>query len=199
MNGEILKPKHGFPVRVVVPGILGARSVKWLDRITVSQKESPNFYQQHDYKILPPDATDSESAAKYWDKVPPMMDNCINCVVLAPEDDETVKLGAAGTINVKGYALPQGSDGPVTKVDVSADGGKNWKRARIVDDGGDKASKWSWVLWEADVEVEKGENRSIFSKATDKGGNTQTAEQSQWNLRGVGYNGYESTTGITVI
>ena len=193
MNREILTPKHGFPVRAVVPGVIGARSVKWLDRITVSHKESSNFYQRHDYKILPPEAKDAESAKQFWDKVPPMMDNCINSVVADPEDNETVKRKADGTIRIRGYAIPQANQGPVVKVEVSTDAGRTWQQAKL-----GPATRYSWVLWEAVVPIATGKGIRIFSRATDKGGNTQREERSQWNLRGVGYNGYESTIGLTV-
>ena len=55
-----------------ITGVAGARSVKWLNKITVQEKDSQNFYQQHDYKILPPEATDKQQAEKFWDKIDPL-------------------------------------------------------------------------------------------------------------------------------
>lgn len=200
MNGNTLPVNHGYPVRVIVPGIAGARSVKWLDRITVQSEESRNFYQQRDYKILPPEATDKEAAMKYWDITPAIQDMPINSVIASPQTGELVPLpvlSVAGTIEVRGYALPQGDRGPVVKVEVSVDDGKTWMEADLLD-GADGKGKWCWVRWKASVKVERGPNRMIQSRATDKGGNVQESCP-QWNLRGVGYNGYGQSKDVVVI
>ncbi|KAJ1257093.1 hypothetical protein BS78_K223100 [Paspalum vaginatum] len=52
-NGEPLTPDHGFPVRVIVPGFIGGRMVKWLKRIVVASKESDNYYHYRDNRVLP--------------------------------------------------------------------------------------------------------------------------------------------------
>lgn len=53
MNEETLPKYHGYPARVIVPGICGARSVKWLHSLTISKEESNSRWQKHDYKVLP--------------------------------------------------------------------------------------------------------------------------------------------------
>lgn len=196
MNGEPLPVNNGFPVRVIVPGIAGARSVKWLDRITVQSEESKNFYQTHDYKVLPPDAVDKESASKYWGVTPAIQEMPVNSVIAVPQSGETTKLSPQGTTEIRGYALPSGDGGPVAKVEVSVDDGKTWADAEIVD-GLEGRSRWAWVLWKATVKLEKGGGIRIFSRATDVAGQTQCA-QPQWNLRGVCYNGYGESRDISV-
>ena len=57
MNGEPLAPVHGAPLRVVVPGYIGARSVKWLDRIEVRSMPWQGYYQHVVYRLLPEDGT----------------------------------------------------------------------------------------------------------------------------------------------
>lgn len=196
MNDRPLPINKGFPVRVVVPGVIGARSVKWLDNITVSDFESPNFYQHRDYKVLPPEAIDAESAKKFWAVTPPMMDLPVNSVIGEPADGSTVQRNARGKVEVRGYAVPGGSRGPVVKVEVSADEGSSWTQAEIEEgrDGG----KWSWVLWKVEIDVSAGTGRRLVCRARDRGGNEQP-RRSQWNLRGVGYNGWGEVGGLEVV
>ena len=195
MNDQPLTRKHGYPVRVVTPGIAGARAVKWLDKITVQTRESDNFYMQHDYKVLPPDATDSETADKYWHTTPPVQEMPVNSTIAIPAEGSTVERDADGLVTVAGYALPSGDNGPVTKVEVSGDGGESWTDAELIHHDGE--GKWSWKLWRCKVKVAPGSPRTIYSKATDAAGNTQP-QRSQWNLRGVCYNGYGEAADLTV-
>ncbi|MCJ1382051.1 hypothetical protein MMC17_005163 [Xylographa soralifera] len=194
MNGQTLSDTHGYPVRIIVPGIAGARSVKWVDGITVQQEESQNHYQQRDYKILPPEAVDMKTAEKFWDSSPPIQDMPVNSVIARPLSGEKVERSPQGTVTVEGYALPQGAQGPVMRVEVSGNEGISWLDAEIVEG---KGEKWCWVLWRAHVKVEKGQRR-LLSRATDQGGNAQK-EHSQWNLRGVGYNGYGESRDVDVV
>lgn len=203
MNDKPLTPNHGAPVRVVTPGIAGARSVKWLDEITVQLTESKSHYQQHDYKILPPEADTKEKAEEWWDRVDSLQDMPINSVIGVPKSESKVQRDADGTIEVKGYALPSGADGPIVKVEVSVDNGETWSDAEIMkayegDEANDVELKWAWALWKVKVKIEKGKDIKIFSRATDKSGSTQV-QVSEWNLRGVAYNGYGEATGLEVM
>ena len=53
MNGELLRPDHGRPIRVVIPGVIGGRSVKWLTKLIISDKPSDNYYHIYDNRVLP--------------------------------------------------------------------------------------------------------------------------------------------------
>lgn len=173
MNGKPLPVKHGYPVRIVVPGVSGCRSVKWLDRITVQSEESKNLYHRFDYKILPPQATDKEAAKQFWHLTPALQDMPVNSVVAIPPTGDEIKLSAAGTIEVKGYALPKGDQGPGVKVEVSTNDGRTWERADILTPK-EERSKWAWTLWKATIRIDKGSKKRVISRATDKGGNVQT-------------------------
>ncbi|GAA5896663.1 uncharacterized protein JCM6883_006973 [Sporobolomyces salmoneus] len=119
MNDEPLDEKHGKPCRLVVPGIIGARSVKWLERIIIRDKPSDNFYMTRDYKVLPPEAT-SETKEEYLKQVEPLMELPLNSEICEPADGNSIKLsGGERTVDVRGYAL--GTKGtPIESVKVCA-------------------------------------------------------------------------------
>jgi len=58
-------------LRVVVPGFVGTRSVKWLRRVTLSESESQSAWQQKDYKLMPHSITTLSAAD--WQSMPPIM------------------------------------------------------------------------------------------------------------------------------
>lgn len=202
MNGRPLTAAHGAPVRVIVPGCAGARSVKWLDTITIQPHESPNHYQKRDYKILPPMALDGPAAEKWWDRLPPLMDMPVNSVIGVPASGARVAASSAdGTVEVIGYALPGGGNGPVRRVEVSGDGGRTWSDAEILEPPNEikemgLSLKWAWSLWRARVRVEKGSGKKIWSRATD-GRDTQP-RYPEWNWRGLAYNGYGEAADLIV-
>ncbi|KAI0425557.1 molybdopterin binding oxidoreductase [Xylaria sp. FL1042] len=182
-NSVLLSAEHGAPVRIIVPGVAGARSVKWVDHITVQQKESSNYYQNRDYKVLPEHVSNAQEAEGYWDTTPALQDMPVNSVVALPRCGETISAEQDGCIVVRGYAVPGGRDGPVTKVEISVDGQKTWTEATIRGSPSKCPSK--------------GSNPTIFCRTFDKGGNEQAAKPS-WNLRGVVYNGYGESRDVTV-
>jgi sulfite oxidase len=200
MNDKLLPANHGAPVRVVTPGIAGARSVKWLDKITVQMTESDSYYQQHDYKILPPEADCKEKAEEWWGKIGALHDMPVNSVIGVPSSDSKVERSADGTVEVKGYALPSGADGPIVKIEVSVDDGETWEEADIIRDypGDDAELKWAWCLWRANIKVAKRKDVKICSRATDRSGNTQE-KSAVWNFRGVAYNGYGEVSGLEIV
>ncbi|KAI5892268.1 molybdopterin binding oxidoreductase [Schizophyllum commune H4-8] len=121
MNDDDIPPVHGGPLRLVVPGYLGARWVKWLDGIYLSNRESPNYYQARDYKVLPEEVEDKKQAAPWWDKVPSMTSMPLNSVIasVTKVEDDGIPAGHL-RLRVKGYALPA-LGVPVDEVQISVD------------------------------------------------------------------------------
>ena len=88
MNGEPLTPVHGAPLRSVVPGYIGARSVKWLDRIELRADPWDGYFQDVVYRMLPPDAEPAPGNGF------PLGIVALNSDVLAPADGARVPAGA---------------------------------------------------------------------------------------------------------
>jgi len=198
MNGKPLSFEHGYPERVIVPIVSGCRSVKWLDRITVQSEESMNWYQRYDYKILPPEGTNNGNAKKHRDVTLALPDMPINSAIAVLQTGNTIRMFSRGTIEVKGYALPRGAQGPVVRVEVSTDDGETWSEAEI-SYANNWQSKWAWALWKATVKIEHRRKKRILLRATDAGGNIQNDNGGKWNLRDVAYDGYGETRDLTVL
>lgn len=132
MNDETLSSDHGFPLRILVPGTVGARSVKWVNRIVVSQEESESHWQRADYKILPSSIKQPQQID--YDQLPALQDgnvqsaicspssetdgNKVQILSVRPTDDELKK----GALTVKGYAF-SGGGRRIQNVQLSIDQG----------------------------------------------------------------------------
>lgn len=184
MNGEPLAPEHGFPLRVVVGGYIGARSVKWLSSITLQKDPSTNYYQAREYKLFPLHVraeTADFSKGQMLGEIP------LNAVICSPAEGETL---TAGSVLVQGYAIA-GGERRVDRVEVSADGGLTWADASLTEDGGRPAS---WHFWEANLEFAPG-RRQIVVRATDSAGGTQPEHVGEvWNFQGYANNAWHRST-----
>jgi sulfite oxidase len=170
MNGKPLSPVHGAPVRVVVPGYIGARSIKWLERIEVRSTPWPGYFQHVAYRLLPEDGTPGPGAGM------PLGLVALNADVLSPADGDTV---AAGPVEVRGYAFA-GGERHVARVDVSLDGGARWAQAELLEDLG----RWAWRHWRITVDLPPGEHE-VLVRAWDSSAATQPEDEAAlWNPKG---------------
>ena len=173
MNGEPLAPEHGAPLRMVVPGYAGVRSAKWLATITVQDRPSENHMQQRDYKLLPPDMT---AETVDWTQGITINDMPLNAAICEPAAFARLPVGPVG---VRGYAIATSRD--VTRVDVSADGGRSWTQANLERRAD---APWSWTFWETMLDLSRGEHELVV-RAWDSAGQTQpAAPDDTWNFKG---------------
>lgn len=189
MNGVDIPRDHGYPIRIIVPGTVGARNVKWLSRIVFSKHESDSHWQQNDYKGFSP-STDWNTVD--FSKSYAIQELPVISAICRPSDGEllTVK---DGFVTVKGYAWSGGGK-KIIRVDVTVDQGKTWHVANLdfQDEKAEPPQHWAWTLWSIKVPVDKKtEHIEIWVKAVDNCYNTQPESfENIWNLRGVLSNAY---------
>jgi len=116
-NGEALRPEQGYPLRLLLPGYEGNMSVKWLRRIEVGDKP----FMTH------------EETAKYTDLMP---DGKARQFTFVMEAKSVITSPSGGQIlNGKGFheirGLAWSGHGRIRRVDVSVDGGRNWREAEL--------------------------------------------------------------------
>jgi sulfite oxidase len=187
MNSQPLPRAHGGPVRVVVPGYVGARSVKWVTAITVQPDPSENYFQALDYRILPPEADPDTVAPGEGISLASLT---LNCDVLFPTDGDRIP---AGALTIRGYAIA-GDGRSVSRVDVSLDHGRNWRQVDLQP----APSPWAWRPWSLPVDVEPGP-LSVIARAWDDIGTLQPeSPASLWNPRGYGNNAW-ARVDVTIV
>ena len=206
MNGEMLRPDHGKPLRVVIPGQIGGRSVKWLKRIIITKEPSDNWYHIYDNRVLPTMVSPEESANKpaWWmDERYAIYDLSTNSAIAYPAHEEQLCLvGSEPNYRVKGYAYGGGGR-RVTRVEITLDKGKNWRLANVdyAEDryreagvqklyGGtldmeDREASFCWCFWNIDISTSELATASdIFVRAMDESMNLQPRDM-YWSVLGM--------------
>jgi sulfane dehydrogenase subunit SoxC len=168
MNGQILPLEHGFPLRAIVPGWVGAASVKWVTKIVVSTKPVQVVNNTEKYVLTGPDYSSLSPAKKA------LTNQLIKSACCLPWP-ATLE---GGHRHITGYAWSP--FGKIARVDVSIDQGKNFDQAILTGPNIERAG----TRWEYHFEAVPGEI-TIMPRATDEKGNTQFGiTQQKWNQYG---------------
>ncbi|KPI37542.1 Sulfite oxidase, mitochondrial [Cyphellophora attinorum] len=186
MNGQPLPQDHGFPLRVLVPGHVAARSVKWLKRISLAEEESQSQWQQRDYKCFGPNQSGSDvdwAAAPAIQETP--VQSAITSVKDLPKGERLLQVYGLeeDSIEVKGYAFAGGGR-RIVRVDVSPDDGRSWTQAELLEDEAAGRKRWAWTQWKL-VVPRRLAGANFVVKAVDEGYNTQPGgHEPYYNFRG---------------
>jgi DMSO/TMAO reductase YedYZ molybdopterin-dependent catalytic subunit len=159
MNGVSLPDRHGYPMRVIVPGYFGEKHVKWLTQIEVTNANAKGFYE-----------------AQGWgpDFITPTRSR-----IDVPDNWSSFSLGKlTGPIEVKGIAY--GGDRGVSRVELSVDG-QTWNDAEIYYSGGNLA----WSLWKANWMPAAAGDYMVVVRAADGGGHVQEWKSDRGPFSGV--------------
>jgi sulfane dehydrogenase subunit SoxC len=153
-NGEMLRPENGYPLRLLVPGVQGVSSVKWLRRIEVGDAPWNTREESLHYVDLMPDGMHRQYSGVQE----------VKSVITSP---------SAGQVLLdKGYyeitGLAWSGRGKITRVDVSADGGRNWRTAKLQDPVMTKCLTRFRADWRWD-----GNAAFLQSRAVDETGHVQ--------------------------
>jgi len=207
MNGEMLRPDHGKPLRAVIPGQIGGRSVKWLKRLVVTKAPSENWYHIYDNRVLPTSVSPDDAAndKSWWmDERYAIYDLNPNSAIAHPAHDETLDLSEndlSSTYPVRGYAY-SGGGRRVTRVEVSLDQGKSFRLAETeypedryreagiqnlcggTLDMEDLEASFCWCFWKFDAVIaELGDAKDIIVRCMDESMNVQQRDI-YWNVMG---------------
>jgi sulfite oxidase len=194
MNGEPLPAEHGAPIRVVVPGVVGVRNVKWVSKIRTSQEEAEGTWQRGAaYKPFAPGIKSFDGVD--LSTIPSIQEMPVQSSIVYPKPGAKTELD---DVEVKGFAWSGGGRG-IIRVDVSLDNGNTWTTAELKEGHEQPLNKaWAWTFWEASIEVPehlRGKEIEICCRATDSSCNVQPERlEPIWNIRGLNCNSWHRVT-----
>ena len=179
LNGRPLEANHGAPWRVIFPGRYGMDSVKWVDRMVVST--APLLTDNNEYMQL----RTSASGKPDWQ---PLRRVQIKSVIVYPADRRVLK---RGNIEVRGLAWS--GEGAVSRVEISNDGGINWRNGTV-----DVGGQYEWAPWHASLELNQPGVVDLVCRATDVKAHTQAKNRDQGRLDGYENNQYHRVRVVVV-
>jgi sulfane dehydrogenase subunit SoxC len=165
-NGEMLRPENGYPLRLLVPGVQGVSWVKYLRRIEVGDKPWATKDEAIHYIDLMPGGKHRQYTS---------IQEC-KSVVTTPSGGQV--LLDKGFYNITGLAWS--GRGKIKKVDVSVDGGRNWRSARLESPVLSKCLTRFNLDW-----VWDGKPALVQSRATDDTGYVQPTHRQLRAVRGT--------------
>jgi DMSO/TMAO reductase YedYZ molybdopterin-dependent catalytic subunit len=158
MNGTDLLPEHGFPVRAIVPGWYAMASIKWLQRVIVTDQPFTGYYQTIDYAYWKRREQEAE--------LTPLTEMQVKAEIAKPAQGETVP--ANSSVRVHGAAWT--SDGEIRKVELSTDGGATWNEVDLLGE----AKPNAWRLWEFSWQTPAAPGKqTLIARASDSMNRTQ--------------------------
>ncbi|RYN44012.1 hypothetical protein AA0113_g5655 [Alternaria arborescens] len=173
MNGEPLPAIHGFPLRVVVMGYIGARSCKWLTRINVIDAPSMAPVQMKEYLYYTPQNGKQNVTYSNGFSIQTMP---VASAIMTPVDKDVIVHD--GKIRMTGWAY-SGSGWP-ERVEVSNDGGGVWYEVPY--ENLSKKYYHAWRTWWIDIPVDAEGWLEFCVRCWDDALNTQpTFVRSAWN------------------
>jgi sulfane dehydrogenase subunit SoxC len=174
MNGAPLLPQHGFPLRLLVPGWYGMTNVKWLAGITVVTEPFQGYQHTAGYRFRVDEGDEGTPVTRMQPRalmVPPGI----------PDFNTRARTVPVGSCVLEGRAWSGWA--PVTRVEVSADGGENWADAELEPLG----SRWGWRGWRYEWAADELGEYVLSCRAHDEAGNVQPDDPT-WNVGGYSNN-----------
>jgi sulfite oxidase len=138
MNGVPLPIDHGFPLRAIVPGTVGARNVKWLGSVVLAPHEVQSHWQTKDYRILSPGKDLQSATDADYQQALAIQDMPVTSAICSPSPG-TVFPADTTSIDLAGFAFAGGGR-RIARVDVSTDGGNTWVTASLINSPRDDPS-----------------------------------------------------------